>query len=391
MISKRGCRGLRSLLLTTAVTALLATGARAEIAISANDGKAVIDNGVVGVPASPIADNALILDISARPPRVIAEIALPTSVVGPPMSVAIAPDESFALVTSAFRIDPADAKKTVPDDRMSVIDLKAVPPKVVSTITVGKGAAGVSINRAGTLALVANRSEGTVSVLSISGMTLTQVAKLQLGDDKSGPSHAVFTRDGKMALVTRDNDHKISILSVDGNNVTYTKRDMHAGLRPYGIDTSVNGDIAIVANIGPGTGDADTVSVIDLKAVPPRIAETVSVGQTPEGLKISPDGKYLAVGIMNGSNKPKDSPFFADNGLLQIWRIKGTKLNKVAQAPIGHWCQGIIWSKDSRRVFTQCMMEREIQAFDLVAGGKLKAAGVTKTKAGPAGIRTAEP
>src|SRR3712207_8948446 len=51
--------------------------------------------------------------------------------VGPPGSVAIAPDESFALVTSAMKVDPADPTKMAPDDKLSVIDLKASPPKVV--------------------------------------------------------------------------------------------------------------------------------------------------------------------------------------------------------------------------------------------------------------------
>jgi hypothetical protein len=41
---------------------------------------------------------------------------------------------------------------------------------------------------------------------------------------------------------------------------------------------------------------------------------TVSVGHTPEGLKISPDSRYVAVTVMNGSNKRKDSPFYKDNG-----------------------------------------------------------------------------
>jgi DNA-binding beta-propeller fold protein YncE len=322
---------------------------------------------------------------------VIGEIAVPTSVVGPPTSVAIAPDESFALITSAFRIDPADAKKTIPDDRLSVIDLKSSPPKVIATLTVGKGAAGVSINRAGTLALVANRSEGTVTVLGISGKTLNPISTIQLGDAKSGPSHPAFTRDGKMALVSRDGDSKISVLAIEGNTVTYTKRDVHAGQRPYGLDVSSHGDVALVANIGLGTGDADTMSVIDIKAVPPRVVETVSVGQTPEGLKISPDGKYVAVTVMNGSNKPKNSPFYAENGWVQVWRINGTSLRKASQAPVGKWCQGAVWSKNSRNLFVQCMVEKEILNFDVSSAGALKAAGSIKTNAGPAGIRTSEP
>ena len=42
---------------------------------------------------------------------------VPGSVVGPPLSVAITPDESLALVASSSKIDPADPTKLVPDDR----------------------------------------------------------------------------------------------------------------------------------------------------------------------------------------------------------------------------------------------------------------------------------
>src|SRR5207237_7050052 len=93
----------------------------------------------------------------------MAEIEAPTSVVGPPLSVAITPDESLALVTAAMKIDPHDATKQVPDNRLSVLDLQASPPAVIATVETGQGPAGLSINRLGTLALVANRSEGTVS------------------------------------------------------------------------------------------------------------------------------------------------------------------------------------------------------------------------------------
>ena len=34
----------------------------------------------------------------------------------------------LALVTGAFKIDPANAKKLVPDNTVTVIDLKAKPP-----------------------------------------------------------------------------------------------------------------------------------------------------------------------------------------------------------------------------------------------------------------------
>jgi DNA-binding beta-propeller fold protein YncE len=186
------------------LAALLPTAAPAQIAVSANDNQAVLDNGVTKVPPNPAPDTVAIIDLSASPPKLLAEIQAPASVVGPPGSVAVAPDESYALVTAAMKVDPSDPTKMAADDRLSVIDLKSSPPKVVDTVTVGKGAAGVSINRAGTLALVANRSEGTLSVLAISGGKLTEKEKIKLGEANSGPSQPVFSRDGSFALVTRD-------------------------------------------------------------------------------------------------------------------------------------------------------------------------------------------
>ena len=376
--------------LSLAALISLSSGASSQLAVSANDGKAVLIDGVNSVPANPPRDTVMLIDLNAKPPKVVAELEVPTSVIGPPMSVAVARDESFALVTAASKIDPADPKKTAPDDKLSVIDLKASPPKISAQVQAGKGAAGVSINRAGTLALVANRSEGTVSVFSIAGHTLTPVGKISLGDDKSGPSHVAIAPDGKTALVTRDGDSKISVLAIDGTKVEYTKRDISAGLRPYGLGIHPNGKLAVVANIGTGSGDADTVSLIDLEAKPARVVHTVTVGQTPEGIALSPDGAFVAIGVMNGSNKPKADPFFNDYGLVKVLSIKGNELVPLSEAKIGHWCQGIAWSKDNRALLVQCMVENEIMVFDF-DGKSLKPAGSIKVGAGPAAIRTAEP
>jgi hypothetical protein len=113
----------------------------------------------------------------------------------------------------------ADPTKTLPDDKVTVIDLQASPPNVVATSQVGSGPSGVSINRTGTLALVADRNEGAVSIFAINRKTLTPAGRLQLSDAKSGPSDVTFTPDGRMALVTRDGDHKISILAIDGEGI----------------------------------------------------------------------------------------------------------------------------------------------------------------------------
>ena len=179
-----------------------------------------------------------IIDLGVSPPKVIGELKAPSSVVGPPQNVAIAPDKSIALISSNMKLDPADTKKLVPDNRLSVIDLKATPPAVIATLEAGLGPAGISINRVGTLALIANRNEGTVSIFTVSGKTLTAAGKIDFNNPRSGPSSVAFSPDGKMAVVSRDGDHKISVLSVDGNKVEDTKRTMTGGFRPYAIQVT---------------------------------------------------------------------------------------------------------------------------------------------------------
>jgi DNA-binding beta-propeller fold protein YncE len=383
-------RSLPSLLLTALLSLALVPDAFAQIAISANDNKVARVDGAVQVVQNPAPDTITVIDLKANPPRAIAEIPAPASVVGPPFSVAITPDEGLALVAAAQKIDPADRTKAINDNRLSVIDLKSNPPRVLATLEAGASPAGLSINRQGTLALVANRGEGTVSAFTIQGKTVTPVGKVQVGPANGGPSHVMFTPDGKTALVTRDNDHFISVLSIDGTKVEYTKRDLSAGMRPYGLDISKDGSVAAVANIGRGGGDTDTVSLIDMKARPIRVVETIPVGQTPEGIKFSPDGKLLAVVIMNGSEKPRSSPFYNDAGKLLLYRVEGMRLIGLAAAWVGHWSQGIAFSPDNKVILVGNMVERDVQVlrWDDVS---LKDNGERiKVNGGSAALRTAD-
>jgi DNA-binding beta-propeller fold protein YncE len=368
---------------------LFSVSAFAQIAVSSNDGKSVLVNGVTSASANPVDDTVTVINLGVSPPKVIAEFKAPSSVVGPPQNVAVAPDESFALVASNMKLDPADPKKQVPDNRLSVIDLKANPPAVIATLEPGLGPTGTSINRAGTLALVANRNEGTVSIFTISGNKLTSAGKVDFGDPKSGPSSVVFSPDGKMALVTRDGDHRISVLSVDGTKVTDTKRVMTGGFRPYALQISSKGDIAVVGNQGANAGDIMPVNVIDLKGKAPRIVNTVNVGQYVEGLAFSDDGNFLAVISQNGSSVAPSHPFYNDYGLLVVFRVNGTNLTKVGEVKIGKWPQGVAWSRDGKTLLAQSMVDNALAVVSF-NGKSLKVTGQIKVKGGPDGIRTAE-
>jgi len=368
---------------------VLPTYANAQLAVSSNDTKVVNVDGVNKIVQNPPPDNVTIVDLGVSPPKVVGQLNAPGSVVGPPQSVAVAPDESIALVAASTKIDPSDPTKTAPDNRLSVIDLKASPPAVIATLQLGLSPAGVSFSPDGKLALVTNRGDGTVSILTVNGKTVTAAGKIELGDAKSGPSGVAFFPDGKRALVTRDGDHRISVLSVDGSKVEDTKAYMVAGIRPYCISISPKGDLAVVVNQGGGQGDTDIISVIDLKKNPPRIVESHSVGQIPEGVAFSPDGSHVAVTIQNGSNRPKSHPSYNDHGLVMVYRVEGGRLKLAAEAKVGGWGQGVAWSRDGKTLLAQSMLDKtlDVLSFD---GRSLKVTGHIKVPGGPAGIRTVE-
>lgn len=369
--------------------AALAPAARAEIALSANDAHTVLVNGAQVAPAEAVPDTLSIIDLAQSPPKVVDTIEVPGSVVGPPTAVAVSSDETFAVITSATRADPAGPAGISPDDRVTVVDLTAKPPMIVQHLRAGAGAATVRLSPDGTLALVANRFAGTVSVFTVADRRLTPAGTVQVGAG-SMPSGIAFTNDGKSALVTRNGDHQVMVLDLDGRTVTPDPRPLTTGIAPYTIQTSPDGTLAAVSNMGRGDGDADTVSLIDLTARPFRTVQTVTVGRSPEGLRWSPDGRFLAVGTQDGTTKPPGNPFLGDKGKLSLWELADKRLRPAAEAPIGRWSQGIAFSRDGRTVLVQNMVERTVQVFRW-DGAKLWPGVTLDMGAGPAALGTAWP
>ncbi len=369
------------------VLTVLAHPAAADIALSSNDAHSVMVNGAQVLPANPPADTLTVIDLAAYPPAILTTIDVPGSVVGPPTAIAIARDESFAIVTSATKAGMKDgAAAIVPDDRVSVIDLTAKPPAIIQTLTAGSGASTVRISPDGTLALVANRTAGTLSVFTIAGKTLTAAGTVMI-DPKAMPSGIVFLPDGKRALVTRNGDHIVQVLRIQGTQVTLDPRPLTTGIAPYTIDLSPDGTLAAVGNMGRGDGDVDTVSLIDVTLDPIRTVQTLSVGRSPEGVRWSPDGKFLAVGAQNGTTKAPDSPLYNDKGRLIMLALENKTLRPVVEAPIGRWSQGIAFSKDGRTVLVQNMVERTIQVFRW-DGARLFPSNPLEIAGGPAAIMT---
>ena len=116
-----------------AAGALLVTAdvARAQLLITGNDEKVRFDpsTGKV-VNQAPGRDTVSIIDIhDPIKPRILANLPLMNSIFGPPVNLAITPDQHLALVANSLDwVKDGEGWKGVPDNKIHVIDLTSSPP-----------------------------------------------------------------------------------------------------------------------------------------------------------------------------------------------------------------------------------------------------------------------
>ncbi len=277
------------------------------------------------------------------------------------MNLAITPDESLALVANSMDSERDGAGwKMVPDNKLYVIDLTANPPALIDTVVVGKQPSGLSINRAGNLALVTNRADNSIGVLRIAGKKVTLVDTVAIGEQVT---HVVFTPDGKRAMAAKFPNHKLALLEVNGEKVTYAKQDIPVGLWPYNFDIAPDGKLAISAdngNAGRSDGHVDTVTVIDLEANPPRVIDKVVIGDSPEGFAISPTGKLAVALLLNGTDAAKNAWFYNRNGKVVALKIDGKKVTRGNEVEVRGVPEGLVFSNDGRYIYVGNYLDRDI-------------------------------
>jgi DNA-binding beta-propeller fold protein YncE len=336
--------------------------ASAQLMIIGNDDKYSFNDAGQVVFGPPGKDTISIVDISNREaPKILVSLPLMNSIVGPPVNLAITPDERLAIVANSLNwVQEGTAWKPAPDNKLYVIDLKASPPKHIATVEVGKQPSGLSINARGDLALVANREDKSISVLSIQGNEVKLVDTVPIGDTVA---HVVFTPDGKRALAVKFPAHKVAVLNVEGQKVTYAKYDMPVGLWPYNIDVTPNGKLALTAdngNSGRSDGHIDTVSVIDLEADPPRVIDRVVVGDAPEGLTISPTGEIAVAMLLSGNDGPKNAWFYNRNGRVAVLKIDDKKVTKVGEVEVRGLPEGAVFSPDGKYLYVGNFLDQDV-------------------------------
>ena len=379
-----------SVLVLTFVTVLAVARADAELMIIGNDQKIGWDDAGKTVFKAPGYDTVSIVDITNREaPRIVVNLPLMNTIIGPPTNLAITPDERLAIVANsmAWAWDTG-AWKPIPDNKLYVIDLTASPPKLVATVEGGKQPSGLAINARGDLALVANRADNSITVLSIKGTEVKVVDTVPIGEQVAA---VAITPDGKRAFAVKFPGHKVAMLEIDGEKVKYGKYDMPVGLWPYNIDITPNGKLAITAdngNSGSSDGHIDTVSVIDLEAAPPRVIDRVVVGDAPEGLAISPTGEIAVTLLLNGSaGVPKNAWFANKAGKVAVLKIDGKKVTKTQELEVGGLPEGVVFSPDGKYIYVGNFVESDVSILKVEGGTVTDTGKRFKLPGAPASMR----
>src|SRR5438132_2207920 len=229
---------LRLLALSAAASTLLAPvgGTRAQLVITGKDEKVSFDENGKTVRHAAGKDTVSIIDIrDPTKPRIVANLPLMNTITGPPVNLAITPDQHLALVANSLDwVQDGEDWKGVPDNKIYVIDLTASPPAQIGTVEAGKQASGMAINRAGTLALVANRAEDSVTVLAIDGKNVKPIGTVSVATQPTAavaspppalPVAVAMTPDGKNALVVKSGANRVGLLDIEGQKVSYAQVD----------------------------------------------------------------------------------------------------------------------------------------------------------------------
>jgi len=144
-----------------------------------------------------------------------------------PYNVVISPDSKLAITADNGNGGSSDGNM----DAVSVIDLEGPHPHVIAHLTVEDAPEGLAMAPNGKFAVVANvngssapaawyhHKTGSITVLRITGKTVTPIKTLQVG---ALPEAVMITPDSRYIYVGNFTDKDFFILKVNGTDVTDT-------------------------------------------------------------------------------------------------------------------------------------------------------------------------
>lgn len=310
---------------------------------------------------SPAPDILSIIKLDrAGQPVLSGSVEVPNSVIGPPASLAVTPDGRYAIVVETRGNRPADQpdarlKDLSPGRAITIVSLRDPErPVVVQRLRGRENPVSVSIRADGALVAIAyGTASRTGTPLDLYDLHDGQLSNARApvipsfaADDTL--KNAAFAPSGALALVYATRP-RLSLLRVaaTGSAVALTRwgNDVPLGPTPFEVRFTPDGHFALINDMTVPAKGADvrgTVTCIAIAAARApdgtplhRVVSQARTGVMPEGLTVSPDGRWVATTNLERTAYAPDDPhqgFFASVTLLRLDPGTG-KLKRVGDYP----------------------------------------------------------
>ena len=366
------CRHVIPMLLLTATAS--AVWAEQVLVVSGNENKIELTSGKPTLVDNPASDSLTIMDFGQFPPRIQHLDGIANTVIGPPSNLAILPGNRYIVLANSLQVDAKatpDPWRPTDDNNVHLIDIHLSPPEVVSSATAGAQPSGLSVSADGKHVLVANRADGSISVLNVDGGQLSTAATVQVCDADLSLSDVAIQPGGTKVIASVQQGGYLQLLEFRDGDLKMTDDKASVYGQPYRVVASPDGQLALTAGQGSAINgiDTDCLSVVDLTQSPPRTIDHVAIGAVPESIEISPDGQWVAAVLMAGSNFPPSDPRHSPHGQLVVMQRQGMAFEVVQRHLIGRIPEGVAFTSDTRYLLVQCHPDREIRVFRMRDGG----------------------
>ena len=176
----------------------------------------------------------------------------------------------------------------------AVITTSGAPASArLASVTLGGSPYGVAVTPDGSLAVVLNIVDGTLSPIDLRARPPQVLPPVHIGGD--GDSFIALTPDGRTALVADTGSSNVYPVHITGHTFR-VGRAIDVGGRPGGIAVSADGSIAWV--VVPARG---TIRPINVGSGSYSVGAPIAVGPSPGRIRLSPDGTraYVTSSVRN--------------------------------------------------------------------------------------------
>jgi YVTN family beta-propeller protein len=205
------------------------------------------------------------------------------------LGVLVVPPETGSAPAAQETVTPASEGRLLvlnkQDDSLMVFDVPSY--KRLATLSVGKEPHEVVATPDGLKAYVSNVRDKTISVIDLARLRVTRTLRSERFDRPHG---LAMTPDGRYLLLTSEGSRRFFLIDAARDVILRSVTTTQA--RSHMVVILEGGRRAFAANV-----DSDSVSLLTLPEL--RVLKHVPVGDGPEGIDATPNGRWVLVALQS--------------------------------------------------------------------------------------------